>query len=129
MDMFKSPQGMMAIGDTMMGYQQASQLEGLAKQANAPYTQYMNMINNPQQYWGADVDAASRKMAQAGRTGMLPALTTNMWQQHMKNMPNAMGAASNMAQQNFGNLAAASQVRRNAPYQLGRLFAPSYRTK
>lgn len=121
---FSSPQGMMAISDTIAGYQQANQLEDLARQANAPYVQYMDMLKNPQAYWGADVDASARQMARAGRTGIAPALNTLMWQQHMKNLPSTMTSASNMAQQNFGNLAAAGQVRRNAPYQLGYLFTP-----
>lgn len=123
-----SPQGIMALSDTMAGYQQANELEALAKKANEPYKQYMNMLNNPQDYWGADVESAARKMAQTGRTGLIPALNTQMWQQHYKNLPNTMGAASQMANTNFGNLAAVSQVRRNAPMQLGRLFTPQLPT-
>jgi len=117
-----TPQGNMAIFDTVSGYQQASQLEDQARQANQPYAAYEDYVKNPQKYWGADVERASRGMARAGRTGTIPALTTQMWQQHQKNAPQMYQNLSSMANQNFQNMAAAGQVRRNAPYGLGSLF-------
>lgn len=101
--------GMQSVQD----YMNAQTLQEQADAANQPYKQYMDTINNPDKYWdqylagggGESINKASRAYAKSGRTGILPSLYTQQYQNFINNslpqMRQGLQGAGNMASANM----------------------------